>query len=634
MSIFRRQRDKPIAENSIESGRLREASLATDALLTKDHLDGNQGINRSVNVVYQIFLFAAVPLLALSLSRIPNTGLLPVHFIHVGLAFVLFGHLVFKYSIKAKKLLLASIFYLLGVAALYNFFFSGTGEVYFILAAVLCTVFFGTKVGFTVAISVGPLILLRYVLALKGFYPDAFGPEFIPPIQAIILRTVSIPIAGVIACVIAGTAINELKKAIFTDPVTNLRNRRYFMARDELTARNQAYGVFLIDIDNFKSVNDVYGHSEGDRLLIAVSRTLEESLDEGAWLARLGGEEFGLVRPWKDWTDAGVFAERLRDAVEKTQIFIHDRPVNRSISIGYSKLEKKGNFTGAMRLADLACRQAKLEGKNLTRAANQDLIERLEKDGAFIGAEELKDALENGEIYYAAQPIFNYSNNSIEGFEALIRWEKADGTTILPGQFLNLLYSIIREPKYFEYLTQLRQHFVHSLKDHPDTYLSFNYRVEELAVPGAALGIHEVMTRIKDAPNRVIMIEINEGAMANERLQMKIVTQELIRLREMGYLVALDDFGSESSNLHRLQDLPIDVTKIDKRLALAVRESDRDRITIASIADLLKALGIKPIVEGVESKSAADMLLEIGLASQQGYFHSRPQRPEAFQRAA
>ena len=130
------------------------------------------------------------------------------------------------------------------------------------------------------------------------------------------------------------------------------------------------------------------------------------------------------------------------------------------------------------------------------------------------------------------------------------------------------------------------------------------------------------------------MIEINEGAMANERLQMKIVTQELIRLREMGYLVALDDFGSESSNLHRLQDLPIDVTKIDKRLALAVRESDRDRITIASIADLLKALGIKPIVEGVESKSAADMLLEIGLASQQGYFHSRPQRPEAFQRAA
>lgn len=630
---LKRKHPQTPAEEGIKIDGLAGLALATEATLAEDHRNDDLKINRTVNLVYRIFLIAAIPLLALSLSRIPTSGILPVHYFHAGMAVILLGDLVFDYSVHAKKILLAAIFYLIGVVALHTFFFAAVGEAFFILSAVLCTVFFGSRVGYAVSASVGLIIVLRYWLALKGIYPDNFGPEFIPPVQMVILAAVALPFAAALACLVAGVSINELKKISFRDPLTNLYNRRFFMTQDSAQSQAKEWGVYLIDIDEFKSLNDSYGHSAGDQLLIAIAKTLKGSIKRGELLARLGGEEFGVIRPWQGWQDARTFAEDLRKAVQNTQVVIHDRPVNCTISVGFSKREPGDSFNRAVYFADLACRQAKLMGKNSVKPADGDLFRSLEEEGVFIKRDELEAALENDELYYAAQSIVSHPNSTVEGFEALIRWEKSDGTIVLPHQFINLLYTVVRQPKYRDRMIELRREFVDSLKDFPEAYLSFNYRVEELAYPGAAEQIHDIMSQIKDSPERSIIIEINERAMANERLQVKVVTQELTRLRQLGYQVALDDFGSESSNLNRLQDLPIDIAKIDKRLALSLENSTRDRITVKTIADLMKSLGIKPVVEGVENKSIADILLEMGITSQQGYFHSFPTRPQEFRPA-
>ena len=411
------------------------------------------------------------------------------------------------------------------------------------------------------------------------------------------------------------------------DDLTGLYSRRGVKERFSDGKRKKTAGVYIFDLDHFKSVNDSYGHEAGDALLSAMGQTMTRLTETGGCAARLGGEEFAIIRPWQGWDEAKEFGEALRLALEQTVVVNGARPISRTASIGITKLDTSEALSDAMRLADHFAREAKKRGRNMVCAGEEEELRALELRGTFITAEEIQLALEAGEFYYTVQPIWDVEARRIEGFEALIRWQKADGTVLSPLQFVNVFDEVTREPAFAALNTAMRKDVLAKLSDFPEAYVSFNYTLERLSYVGASdelMGVYEVA---KDFPGRVIMIELSEMAFS-QRGDLDILRVELKTLGENGFVIALDDFGVASSNLNRLQELPIQVVKLDKTLIDDLTTSERVRSIVRGIGSIVRSLNMKVIVEGVETTQQAEVLMDHNLYVHQGYLHAKPMRPE------
>lgn len=420
---------------------------------------------------------------------------------------------------------------------------------------------------------------------------------------------------------------NQLQMLVDRDELTGLYSRRGLKERFGDGARTKTAGVYILDLDHFKSVNDSYGHEAGDALLRAIGQTMTRLTETAGCAARLGGEEFAIIRPWQGWEEAKEFGEALRVSLEQTVVVDGARQINRTASIGIAMLPASEALFDAMRLADHFAREAKMRGRNIVCAGEEEELRALKLSGTFIASEEIQLALEAGEFYYAVQPIWNVEDRRIEGFEALIRWQKADGTVLSPLQFVNLFDEVTRKPAFAALNTAMREDVLAKLSDFPDAYVSFNYKLEHLAYVGAAeelMGVYEVA---KDHADRVIMIELSEAAFS-QRGNLDVLRAELKTLAENGFVIALDDFGVESSNLNRLQELPIHVVKLDKTLIDDLNTSQRVRSLVRGIGLIVRILNMKAIVEGVETAQQAQTLMRHHLVIQQGYLHAKPMRPE------
>jgi EAL domain-containing protein (putative c-di-GMP-specific phosphodiesterase class I) len=374
-------------------------------------------------------------------------------------------------------------------------------------------------------------------------------------------------------------------------------------------------------------VNDSYGHEAGDALLSAMGQTMMRLTETVGCAARLGGEEFAIIRPWQGWDEAKEFGEALRLALEQTVVIDSARTISRTASIGIAMLRASEALSDAMHLADHLAREAKVRGRNMVCAGEEEELHTLELRGTFITTEEVQLALEAGEFYYAVQPILDVEARRIEGFEALLRWQKAGRTELSPLQFVNVFDEVTREPAFAALNSAMRKDVLGKLSDFPEAYVSFNYRLEGLAYVGASeelMGIYEVA---KDSPDRVIMIELSEMALT-QRGDYNVLRAELKVLGENGFMIALDDFGVESSNLNRLQELPIHVVKLDKTLIEGLTASERVRSIVSGIAMIIKSLNMKVIAEGVETNQQAQALMHHHIVIQQGYVHAKPMRPE------
>ena len=420
---------------------------------------------------------------------------------------------------------------------------------------------------------------------------------------------------------------HQLQMLVEQDELTGLYSRRGLKKRFSDGMRKKTAGVYIFDLDHFKSVNDSYGHEAGDALLSAMGQTMTRLTETGGCAARLGGEEFAIIRPWQGWEEAKEFGEALRLALEQTVVVSGGRTISRTASIGIAKLGTSEVLSDAMRLADDFAREAKLRGRNMVCAGEEEELRALELRGTFITAEEIQLALEAGEFYYAVQPFWDVEARRIEGFEALIRWQKADGTVLSPLQFVSVFDEVTREPAFAALNTAMRKDVLAKLSDFPDAYVSFNYTLEQLAYVGASKELMGIYGSAKDFPGRVIMIELSEMALS-QRGDLDVLRAELKALGENGYLIALDDFGVESSNLNRLQELPIHVVKLDKTLIDDFNTSERVRSIVSGIAMIVRSLNMKVIVEGVETTQQAQALMHHSLYVHQGYVHAKPMRPE------
>lgn len=423
-------------------------------------------------------------------------------------------------------------------------------------------------------------------------------------------------------------ARDELQRLVENDELTGLKSRRGLRRRFTDGERKTDYGFFLIDLDYFKSVNDGYGHEAGDRLLQAVADSLVDITETVGCPFRLGGEEFAVVRPWDGWAEAALFAEELRRKLEQASVLFQGKLIQRTASIGYIEVKENDELSTAMHLADLAQREAKSSGRNKSLPADAEMLRSLERRGAFIGIDHIQAALDAGEFYYDVQPIVHAGNDRIAGFEALIRWQKPNGDIVMPDMFIEPLHEVVRQPFFGKLKNELRVDVVKSLAQFKGRYVGFNFVLEEIAHPGAAEKIYKAFCGTIEESNIRILIEISERAF-HSRVDSEMLIGELEKLRDMGFLIALDDFGVESSNIQRLQQFPIDVVKLDRSLIRELVDNERQRTTVFSIARMIENLGLTCIVEGVETEQQAQMLQEMGLVVHQGFFHARPMSPEA-----
>ncbi|WP_084582719.1 putative bifunctional diguanylate cyclase/phosphodiesterase [Sphingomonas azotifigens] len=416
----------------------------------------------------------------------------------------------------------------------------------------------------------------------------------------------------------------SLRREMATDSLTGLPNRAGFS--DELEARigekdaaNSA--VLVINLDRFSRVNACMGALAGDELLISVARRIKGALRGRDVLARIGGDEFGVLMALDDGaTDAVQVAKRIHAAFTNPFRLSHfEIRVDCSIGIALGS-DIDGDAEDLVRNAQLAVRRAKKSGHTEfyhTRAF--DLARE-----QFAIETELRRAIENGCMTLSFQPICDLGTGRITSFEALARWTNDQGVAISPNAFI----PVAEESGLIVPLGRW------AMEEAARTLAQWDARAGgdcgvKIAVNLSAIQLQrdQIGAMVKTALDRHKMpgsrftLELTESAIVSDPDR---IAQTMRALKDLGTTLAMDDFGTGYSNLAYLQKLPIDVLKIDRSFVTGML-ADRDKVAIIrAILSLAYALGMQTTAEGIETPELAQTLGALGCTYGQGYYYSRP----------
>ena len=433
-------------------------------------------------------------------------------------------------------------------------------------------------------------------------------------------------------------AEERLEQLAYTDLLTRLPNRRRLLDRLghalALGERNPQHGALLIiDIDEFKSLNDTRGHEAGDRLLQQAAHRLTSLISEGDTLARLGGDEFAVLMEGLG-TDASVAvaqvqtqAERLLQALDAPYA-LSTGEHHHSASIGIAVFDQ-GHCDRAQLLqqAEMAMYRAKASGRNTLSFFDPEMQAAL---GRRIALEQaLRSALQARQFELHYQPQVNDAG-AVIGAEALVRWRTSDGTMVPPGEFIGLAErtGLILPLGRWVLDTACHQLVAWAL-DPARAHLS-------IAVNVSARQFHH-----PDFVEQVLQALSDSGALA-QRLKLELTESLLIEdiesvitkmqtLKEHGVGFSLDDFGTGYSSLSYLKRLPLDQLKIDQSFVRDVLLDANDAAIARTVVALADSLGLQVIAEGVETAEQRDFLRASGCHAYQGYFFSRPVSIDAFE---
>lgn len=405
------------------------------------------------------------------------------------------------------------------------------------------------------------------------------------------------------------------------DSLTDLPNRAMLVrqleiAQESAETRGEGFALFVIDLDNFKTLNDTQGHPTGDAFLKVVSQRLRDCVGESAFLARLGGDEFAVLNRDMTEEEAGQMADIIVDAL-LAPVILNDREVLSGGSVGVAMAPEHGTDPAIlMKNAELALYRAKAQGRGCARFFEPGMDE-----SARVRADletDLRNALaaETMDVYF--QPLVNTRTRRTAGYETLLRWNRPGHGLVSPGVFITCAEETGIIVPLGEWV--IRKAIEEASQWAEDVPVAVNLSPAQMKNPSLLATVISALAASQLDPSR-LEIEIVESVLMDE-------TEHNIRtlhaLRELGVKIALDDFGTGYSSLSYLRAFPFDKIKIDQRFVRDIDSSAENQAIVRAIISLARDLGMRVTAEGVENEQQAAILAGLGCTEVQGFLYSRP----------
>jgi len=422
------------------------------------------------------------------------------------------------------------------------------------------------------------------------------------------------------------------------DHLTDLPNRQSFIEQlkklsqlESNTKSHQLFGVLCLDIDQFKNVNDNFGHQFGDRLLVEITHRLKSCLNRQDILARLGGDEFAILLSGFEKLDYPLeIASKIQQNFSEP-IKVDNCSILVTTSIGIaplvkpdlrSELDTPYSLMKFLQDAEIAMHQAKDNGKACNMVFESAAY--LESVVKLKSETKLRKAIELQQFTLHYQPIVRLDNSQIIGFEALIRWQHPERGLISPGDFIPLAEKTgLIVPIGWWVLRAACEQMVIWQREYPDsklTFISVNIAGKQFSQPYAGDIIAQILLETGLDP-RCLKLEITESDII-ENINVVLATAQ--KLKSLGVQLSMDDFGTGYSSLSYLHSLPVDTIKIDRSFIKSL-ESDRHQLELVkTIIKLAEVFNLDIVAEGIERESQCAKLLELQCEYGQGYLFSQP----------
>ncbi|WP_018300631.1 putative bifunctional diguanylate cyclase/phosphodiesterase [Fangia hongkongensis] len=428
-------------------------------------------------------------------------------------------------------------------------------------------------------------------------------------------------------------AIEALKKASYYDFLTQIPNRMYFEdALHKQISRakrlKKSFHVGLLDIDDFKRINDTYGHDVGDLLLKEVANRLQKTLRGMDVYARLGGDEFAIMLTDPDSIAATASVARRIIQTLSDDYLLSGKQIHVTVSMGVAAYDYRMemSFAEIMKHADLALYQAKERGKNQFNFYAKDIDDAQKRFHDVEAA--LSLAIKAEEFYMVYQPIIDLNTHEVAYLEALIRWDSSMlKAHIPPDEFISIAENsghILSISKLvLKFVCQTIRLWLDNDKKPPP--VAINFSVLDLMHDGFINMLEKALDEYQLEAFQ-IHIELTETtAMENHQLIKKTID----KLRALGFGISIDDFGTGYSSLARLREMSFDSVKIDRAFIVNMIEDSNAMQIVHAVLELTKQLGIVAIAEGVEKEEEVALLKEWKCTYAQGYYFSKPLKQDA-----
>ncbi|MDH5611405.1 MAG: EAL domain-containing protein [Gammaproteobacteria bacterium] len=428
-------------------------------------------------------------------------------------------------------------------------------------------------------------------------------------------------------------AERKILRLEYRDTLTQLPNRLLFIDRLEQAIvraerHRETIALMVVDIDDFKLVNDSFGHEAGDKLIKAVAELLSKSMRRADTVARLGGDEFAIIIENVDGVDDAISIAGNLTTVLEHNVRLDNQETHTSASVGIAMYPDDGsNASTLLKNADTAMFRAKEQGRRCFQFYKAEMsvnaMERLELENS------IRQAIENGELVIHYQPTIDVHNNEIAGVEALLRWQHPEKGIIAPDDFLQVAIESGLIVPIGEWMINTICHQLRVWKDAgmENQNISINLTAKQFKDQDL-ISLFKIAMNEHQIEGSELNIEVTEKSLISSEGEIEAT---LNKFHDMGMTITIDDFGIGFASLTNLKDLPIDVVKIDGAFIAGVPDNEHDVAVVNAIAGLTRGLKMKLLAEGIENERQLEMLKGLGCQYAQGFYWSKALPPHQYE---